>query len=248
MALRESIEKQGNWLFRWRSYLPLLGIPIIFLALKNSGYFEKIFGDAVMDFWESICIIISFLGLGLRCFTVGFVPRGTSGRNTKSQVAEILNTMGMYSITRNPLYLSNFIIVLGIALFIAVWWLVLIICVVFWFYYERIIFAEEEFLRNKFGNLFLDWADKTPMILPNFKRWRSPDLKFAFKTILRREFSTFFSIVASFFFLEIARNVLTKRKFEVSKSWIMFFVINLIIYYILLFLKKKTKILNVHGR
>ena len=58
---------------------------------------------------------------------MGFAPRGTSGRNTLGQVAEVLNTSGMYSVVRNPLYLGNFVIWLGLALFIKVWWCILIV-------------------------------------------------------------------------------------------------------------------------
>jgi hypothetical protein len=47
MALREDLEKQGSWLFKNRSYLPLLGIPILLIALRNSEYLERTFGDSV---------------------------------------------------------------------------------------------------------------------------------------------------------------------------------------------------------
>lgn len=248
MALREDLEKQGAWLFKWRSYLPLLFIPLFIIALKNSEFIERIFGDAIGDLWESIAVIVSFLGLAIRCFTVGYVPRGTSGRNTQSQVAEMLNTTGMYSITRNPLYLGNFIIIFGITLFIQVWWLALIVWTGYWFYYERIIFAEEEFLRRKFGSEFTAWARRTPMVIPHFKNWRKPDLSFSFKTVLRREFSTYFAIVAVYFFLEIAGHLLAEKRFFIHNSWLVFFFVSTAIYFTLLILKKKTHILDIVGR
>ena len=248
MALREDIEKQGSWLFKWRSYLPLLGIPVFVIAIRQSGILETKFGDSVGDFWGSCAIIISFLGLIVRCITVGYVPRGTSGRNTQSQVAELLNTTGMYSISRNPLYLGNFIIVFGITLFIQVWWLALLSWFGFWLYYERIMFTEEEFLRNKFKDQFIKWAEKTPIVIPRFGNWEKPKLGFSFKTVLRREFSTFFSIVTTFFFLEILTNLLTRKKLAVGKSWCIFFFTGLVIYLTFFILKKKTKILNVVGR
>jgi protein-S-isoprenylcysteine O-methyltransferase Ste14 len=248
MALREDMEKQGNWLFRWRSYLPLLVIPLFIIALRQAKVLEYILGDRATDYWETLSICISFLGLGFRCFTVGYVPRGTSGRNTKSQLAESLNTTGTYSIVRNPLYLGNFIIVFGITLFIQVWWFALMVWVGFLLYYERIIFSEEEFLRKKFGTLFIDWAEKTPMFFPNLKNWENPDVSFSLKTVIRREFSTFFSIIAVFFFLEVSTNLLLKGKFEVRMSWVYFFIIGLVIYLTCLILKKKTKLLNVSGR
>lgn len=248
MALRESMERQGNWCFRWRSYLPLLFIPIFFIALKNGEFIERLFGDKIGDIWETVAVIVSFSGLAVRCFTVGYVPRGTSGRNTKSQVAESLNTTGMYSITRNPLYLGNFLIMVGIVLFIQVWWLALIIWAGFWLYYERIIFSEEEFLRKKFGEEFVVWAEKTPMVIPCFRNWRKPDLPFSLKTVLRREFTTYFSIVAVFFFLDISGDFLAGEGFCVHKSWLIFFLVSMAIYFMFLTLKKKTRILNVGGR
>ena len=248
MVLREDIEKQGSFLFRWRSYLPLLTVPLFIIALYHSEYLERVFGDFADKFWEGLCIGISFLGLFVRVLVAGYVPRGTSGRNTRWQVAETLNTTGMYSIVRNPLYLGNFIIVLGILLFIQVWWIVVIGIVGTWFFYKRIVFTEEEFLRRKFGIVFLEWKKKTPVFCPRFKNWQKPNIPFSFKTALRREFSTFFSIVASFTFLDITADLLSERKLEIETFWIIFFSVGLIIYITLLILKKKTKILYVEGR
>lgn len=228
--------------------MPLLGIPVFVISLRQAGILESKFGDSVGDFWGICAIVISFLGLIVRCVTAGYAPRGTSGRNTKSQVAEALNTTGMYSISRNPLYLGNFIIVLGITLFVQVWWLALLVWFGFWLYYERIIFSEEEFLRRKFKDQFLEWAKKTPIIIPHFRNWKKPELAFSLKTVLRKEFSTYFSIVTTFFSLEILTNLLTQRRFAVHDSWVIFFIISLVIYLIFFILKKKTKLLNVVGR
>lgn len=91
--------------------------------------------------------------------TVGYTPKKTSGRNTKKgQVADYLNTKGMYSIVRNPLYLGNFFMGLGIFLFLCIWWVEFIYTLVFMLYYERIIFAEEQFLVKKFKQQYMEWA------------------------------------------------------------------------------------------
>lgn len=248
MALRESIEQQGNWLFRWRSYLPLLGIPILLIALKNSDWIEKVFGDSASTLWGIISVSVSFLGCCIRFVTAGYVSGGTSGRNTKTQVADSLNTTGIYSIVRNPLYLGNFIIILGLVLFIQVWWFALITWLGFWIYYERIIFAEEEFLRKKFGDVFLDWAKKTPAFFPKLGNWKKPFLPFSTRTALRREFPTFFATTVSFFVLAASSDLITEKKLKINAAWAAVFGIGLMIYLVLYLLKKKTRILHVPGR
>ena len=133
--LKGEFVKQGNWLFRWRSYLPLLIIPVMFLALMETENSERFMGHTLDCFYKILCILVSILGMVVRFMVIGFVPKGTSGRNTKLQVANTLNLSGMYSLVRHPLYLGNFLVSLGIVMFVEVWWFVLIFILVFWIYY-----------------------------------------------------------------------------------------------------------------
>ncbi len=96
------------------------------------------------------------------------MPRGTSGHNTASQEASDLNTSGMYSIVRHPIYLANYFIMLGCTIYTGSWWLPLVVSILFWVYYERIAFAEEEFLRLQFGDQFTSWSVHTPSFFPTF--------------------------------------------------------------------------------
>ena len=246
MALREEFERTGNWLFRWRSYLPLLMLGIILVGLKNSEFLEQ--GSRYEELWELLCLAVSFVGLGIRIFTIGQVPKGTSGRNVAEQKADVLNTGGIYSIVRHPLYLGNFFIWLGLSLFVQVWWVSLLCVLVFWLYYERIMFAEEEFLRTKFGDDYLIWAKDTPAFLPDFRRWQSADLAFSFRTILKREYSGLLAVVASFAFLDIVSNLLHERRFDLDFHWGILLGFAVVIYLILRTLNRKTQILHVEGR
>jgi len=248
MALREELERQGNWLFRWRSYLPLIILPILLIALRHSDWLERCAGDRLEDCWEVFCLAISLVGLAVRFITVGHVPAGTSGRNTKEQKATVLNTTGMYSIVRHPLYLGNFIITSGLVLFVQVWWFALIVLLAFCLYYERIIMAEEEFLQSKYGTLYSDWAERTPAFLPKFRNWQRPSLPFSIKNALKREYSGFFFIIASVTFFDIGEDILTGHKWWNSNcGWIALFVLGLVIYLTLRTLKKRG-ILDAEGR
>jgi protein-S-isoprenylcysteine O-methyltransferase Ste14 len=245
MALREELEKSGHWLFRWRSYLPLLVLGLSLIAFRE---FQYPFGSQTLDdLWEIFCLAVSMSGIILRALTVGFVPEGTSGRNTKSQVAEALNTTGMYSVARNPLYLGNFIIWLGISLLVRLWWFSLIIIFIFWFYYERIIFAEEEYLRGKFGHRYLEWAEKTPVLLPKFNRWQRHSLPFSLRTAMKGEYSGFFAVIATFTFLEIMGDYFAAGVWEFDVMWQIIFFSGLVIYIIMMTMKK-TNLLDVKGR
>ena len=203
MALKEELKKQGDWLFRWRSYLPLLMIVIIYLGMS---YFEYPgHNEKFDDIWEIVCLIIAFSGIGLRFFTVGYSPEGTSGTNTRNQIADMLNTTGMYSIVRHPLYLGNFIIWIGVSAFFHLWWISLIVMLIFWLYYERIMFAEEEFLREKFGEYYSDWSEKTPAFIPNIKQWRSSNRAFSLRKAIKNEYKSSFAVIVAFTILEVCR-------------------------------------------
>ena len=246
MKIYERIEKTGNWLFRQRSYFPLLILPFLLLALKDSEYIERHFGNFVQTIWEILCITISFLGLIVRILTIGWIAEGTSGRNTKGQLAECLNVNGMYSMMRHPLYLGNFLIVLGFALFVEVWWFVVIFMLSFCLFYEQIIFAEEAFLEKKFTADYKRWADETPLVFPNFRKWKKPKRRFSLKMVLKREYSTFFGIIVGFVAIKFFADLLAEHELEMRKLWLVFLGIGFSVYVSFRAIRKKTNWLSTN--
>ena len=246
MAFNEEFEKTGIWLFRWRGYLPLSMIGVLLWGMRNFNYPYQ--SHRLDELWEILCLTISFCGLGIRVFTTGYAPRGTSGRNTRRHVADVLNVTGMYSIVRHPLYLGNFLIWLGISLFVRSSGLSLIFILGFWLYYERIIFAEEQFLRRKFGEVYSEWAARTRAFLPRFKNWQSPSVSFSVRKVLRKEYQSFFGIIFTFTILEIIGDLFAVKRIELDLMWLILFSTGLTLYLILRILEKKTKILDSRGR
>ena len=247
MALQETFEKQGNWLFQKRSFLPLVvviigGLWYVYLLLNGR--------DSVNYWWvDFLYLWVGLLGLSIRIFTVGFTPKGTSGRNTgEGQVAEQLNSSGIYSMVRHPLYLGNFFMWLAPVLLLSDLWFTLFFCAFYWIYYERIMFAEEQFLRKKFGQEYLDWANKTPAFFPKFSLFKKANLEFSLRNVLKREYNGFFNLVFIMTALRIIGFAATMQQFYLDLPWIIIFATSFVIFGTLKILKKFTKVLDVAGR
>ncbi len=246
MALREEFEGEGNWLFRWRSYLPLVLLVLVLVVMEDFTYLGN--STTLDTVWEVFCVLVSSVGLAVRAFTIGYAPRGTSGRNTAGQMAEVLNTTGIYSIVRHPLYVGNFIMWLGLSLFPHLWWLTVIYVLAFWLYYERIMYAEEHFLRGKFGEPYDAWAAKTPPFIPNVKLWKPPDLPFSFRNVLRREYNGFFAMIVTFFVLEVRGDLAVEGRLMVETGWLILLGVSFVVWIVLRTLKRSSVVLDVEGR
>ncbi len=240
MALMEEFVSSGNWLFRWRSYLPILLGMFFTMAM----YFERTIYERSFLVWDIICLLVMILGEGVRIYTVGHAPDGTSGRNVKGQEASELNTTGIYSICRHPLYLGNFLMWFGVALITRLWWANMTFCLIYWLYYERIMFAEEAFLRGKFGDTYLKWAERVPSFLPKFSLFVKSSNPFNFKKVLRKEISSFYGGFVMFIVVVLIQNLLAFQRLFLSTFWVIILLSTTIIFVVLAFLKKKTRLLE----
>lgn len=250
MALRRELKKQGNWLFKYRSYVPLavliLGSILIIYAEFKPG--SSIFKEAPYEnIYEMFCILVSLLGLFIRIITVGHTPVNTSGRNASKQIADTLNTTGMYSTVRHPLYLGNFFMWLGPALLTGNLWFIIAFCLFYWVYYERIMYAEEQFLKKHFGKVYTDWAKNVPAFIPNFKNYTKPNLPFSWKKIIKKEKNGVAAIFLIFTFFDIAGELINRRT-NFNYYLIGICILTSLFYLVLKYLKWNTNLLNESGR
>jgi len=218
-------------------------IPLEFYRIRFSLWLSPL--DL---FCEIGCFLVSLLGLSVRVLTVGTVPRGTSGRSTKKPGANVLNTTGMYSIVRHPLYLGNYFMTLGISLFPRTWFLPIIVSLAFIVHYKIVISSEEEYLESKFGDEFRAWAAKVPMIIPRLNNYQAPELPFSWKAALRREFYGPLGIITAFFCLDFIGDFIAYKRITFDPFWTPLFIIGLVFFLVIRRLKKKTHLLEVDGR
>lgn len=198
---------------------------------------------------ELIFLGVSLFGEIIRILTVGFAPKNTSGRNTvNGQIADELNTTGIYSLLRHPLYLGNFFMWLGPVLFIRSVEVTFIFCLIYWLYYERIMFAEEQFLRRKFGDIYDKWSEKVSSFIPYSFRFIKPKLPFSVKNVLKREYNSFVNIFLIFTLLDLCRNYFLSERIYLTGMWIWLFVSSGVIWLVIRTIHKQTKWLEVEGR
>lgn len=246
MGLQQELTNAGNWLFRWRSFLPVSMIVCAVLAMlpaaqpNHSADWSQVLLGASLG--------ISFLGLLVRCMTVGHTPARTSGRNTREQIAEVLNTTGIYSVVRHPLYLGNFLIGLGLSSLTLNFLFVAVYILAFWLYYERIMLAEESFLREKFGSQFNEWVRVTPAFIPRFANYVRPSLGFSLRNVLRREYNAVLQIAAVGFSLTFLGNLFDSGRMVLSLWWCLLLGASTVLWVVLRSLKRHTRLLDVEGR
>jgi protein-S-isoprenylcysteine O-methyltransferase Ste14 len=240
MKAVDSMIKEGYWLFRYRSYLPIILLVFVLgcLWFQKQTYLSE-------DIWFDLsCLIVGLGGEFIRVLAVGFAPDRTSGRNTKRQVANEINQTGIYSLIRHPLYVGNFFMWLGIAFYTRIWWLVLIFGLIYWLYYERILMAEENFLEGKFGDEYEHYSEKVPCIFPTFKNYVPNKYSFRVGKVLRQENSSLFGLIAMFLVLELYQDFISRQNLIPEMHWQVIGVFGVITYLTLRFLKKKTRILH----
>jgi len=244
MRLTDQITADGRRLFQLRSAMPWVLLPALYFALLQMAHFEQRWGSQVQDLWLALCIGISALGLLLRCLTVGFVPAGTSGRGQGAPSASTLNTLGMYSIVRSPLYLANGVMWFGVALATSSGWFVIVSVLVYWLYIERVIAAEEAFLETHFGDAFRAWAQSTPCFLPRPSLWRAPAMRFSLRTVLRREHSGLIAVGVMIPLLKFISDTLVGRELPArwvatDRAWVIFIAATLFSGLLLKMMKKR---------
>ncbi|MBX7113911.1 MAG: isoprenylcysteine carboxylmethyltransferase family protein [Myxococcaceae bacterium] len=192
MAVSQTIGV-GQTLFRLRSVTPLPVIALLVFVLWRSRAEVGPFGADVDAALNVLGLCVAALGQALRFYTLSWVPEGTSGQGYQLE-AKVLNTKGPYAHVRNPLYLGNLGIVLGLLLIAHNLWAYLLGLGFFFGEYFFIIRAEEAFLRGQFGAAFDAYVKQVPRWVPRLtaaSRGHLRDGHFDWKRGFKKEHNPF---------------------------------------------------------
>ena len=187
-----SLIAAGNFFFRYRNMLfPVFVGMTVLLCSPHLA-----FGDRTIDLWMDIAgAAIAIAGQGLRMLTIGYEYIVRGGREGKVY-AEHLVQGGVFAHSRNPLYLGNVLMVVGLAVMAHSLPLYLIGIPFVIFVYAAIIAAEENFLRGKFGAEYQEYCDRVNRIWPNWKGFRHSiaGMRFNWRRLAIREYGTVFGL------------------------------------------------------
>ncbi len=243
MRILDQFLRDGDRLFRWRSYFPLALVPVILLGLVTTG---PPFGDRLAErAWEVASLAVALLGLAIRVWAVGTAPPGTSERSTVNPRASELRISGLYSIVRHPLYLGNGLMGLGISLFPGVWYLPLVMALATLLYYERIAAREEAFLEDRFGEAFRTWAVQVPAIVPSLAQYRPATTAFSWRKVFRHEFHGLLVIASGALLLDMAQESLRTGAFRFDPVWLWVFGVSAALFVVASAIKKTTGLFDV---
>src|SRR5689334_22617825 len=135
----------GNFFFHYRNVLLPLFFLVVFIPsppLLDNPTLALVMG-----------LSIAMIGQFIRGGTIGFVYIIRGGQNRRVH-AETLVTEGIFAHARNPLYIGNILVSVGMGLASNSIIFFLFISILIVFIYEAIVRAEENFLRNKFKEDF----------------------------------------------------------------------------------------------
>lgn len=194
----------GTFFFKYRNQAFPLIIVALFVAVPPT---TAILGSAALEQWKDIvALIIVLAGLVLRATVIGYAYIKRGGLN-KRVYAKDLVTEGMFGVCRNPLYVGNMLIYAGLFLFHGNPVVVVVGCLLFGFIYQCIVYAEEEFLANKFGEAYSAYCRDVPRWGLNLSAFSASTEGMAFNTkrVIAKDYSTMSSTLIALLAAEFYR-------------------------------------------
>jgi protein-S-isoprenylcysteine O-methyltransferase Ste14 len=157
----------GNFFFKYRNLLFILLYLALFIP-SPPIFSEEAFGPGYYLWPIIIGLIITVTGQLIRGATIGLAYIIRGGKDGKVY-AEDLVTQGIFNHCRNPLYVGNILMLAGVGVLSNSLIYLLVFIPFFLFVYQAIVLAEENFLRNKFGEKFNDYCKRVNRWVPSLK-------------------------------------------------------------------------------
>ncbi|HKH61649.1 MAG TPA: isoprenylcysteine carboxylmethyltransferase family protein [Flavitalea sp.] len=180
----------GNFFFKYRNFL------FIFLYLLLFIPSPELFSPAQfgIDYWIFPLVtglLITVSGQLIRGATIGLAYIIRGGKDGKVYAEELV-TEGIFNHCRNPLYVGNILMLLGVGVLSNSLLYVFVVMPLFILIYHSIVLAEEDFLEQKFGDKFEAYCRRVNRWIPSLSRIADTfkSMEFKCKRWLLKEYNT----------------------------------------------------------
>jgi protein-S-isoprenylcysteine O-methyltransferase Ste14 len=182
----------GNFFFKYRNWIFILFYAALFVP--SLPLFSAAECGARYYWWPVVLgLLITCTGQGIRGLTIGLAYIVRGGKEGKPY-AEGLITEGIFRHCRNPLYVGNILMLLGVGILANSVFYVAFMMPLFSFIYQAIVLAEEDFLRKKFGQGFDNYCRDVNRWWPSLRGIGSTlrSMEFNWKRWILKEHTTQF--------------------------------------------------------
>lgn len=152
--------------YRWRMHLTLVALLVAWLGAGFSPPFVSS-SSLTAIIADYVGWLMFFGGLTLRFWATRFI----GGRKSHEVVC-----YGPYSLTRNPLYVGTFLMILSLAFLLKSPTFAVATAVVIAYYCVAVVPLEERFLRHEFGTAYANYCESVPRWLPRVGTIYAPQL------------------------------------------------------------------------
>lgn len=175
----------GNFLFRFRNGLfPVFYLTLFIPSPQVCPEYRIMLG---------LGLLVALSGQAIRVMTIGlaYIIRGGSKRRI---YAKNLVTEGMFSHSRNPLYLGNILEILGLGLMANSAVFLFVTMPLFVFFYQAIVRAEEDFLFREFGDGYRVYMAEVNRWIPKLSGLSETfgSMSFNWRRVLLKEYNATF--------------------------------------------------------
>lgn len=128
--------------------------------------------------WMSILlgVCISFIGLSVRAWASGHLIKDKT-----------LAVSGPYRYSRNPLYVGNFFLGIGIVAGARSWWVLGLFIIYYGVFYPLIIRRERDSMRDLFPQQYEEYRKKVPLFFPSIRKHLPAKGKFSRALYMRNK-------------------------------------------------------------
>ena len=189
----------GNFFFRFGNVLFPITFVVLFFTTRPALFLDNPALDRIVS---AAGILIALTGQAFRLLVIGYAYIKRGGKEGRVW-AENLVIKGFYAHTRNPMYVGNFLMTVGLSMLYGSPWAYFAVIPFFSFVYASIVAAEENYLKSQFGKAYEDYMRQVNRFVPNFHGIRQSlaEFRYDWRCALRKDYGTIFGLIAGILFI-----------------------------------------------